>query len=225
LDAVVLAGGQGRRVRSVTQSAKCLLPVRGRPALDHVIDWLLTWPEADRVWIAAGFAGEAVSEHVRRAYSDVRVSVEVEPSPLGTLGALVRLAPRLSSEVVVVNGDTLLQGDLGAMARQHASSPAQVTVAAVAQGRRDAGAMKVETLPGPVRRVARGYLPGATAFSAGLYVMDRAVFAHARCPGSLEQDLIPPLVAECRGLVWAYPWFSAVDIGTPSRYRAVNRVG
>lgn len=222
MDAVVLAGGQGRRVRTLTQGPKCLMPVRGQPVVDHVVDWLLAWPAVDRVWVAAGYEGAQVRQHIRRRYQTTSVEVAVESEPLGTLGALVQLRTVLSEQIVVANGDTLLEGDLAAMIEHHQRLGAWVTVAAVARGRKDAGMLEPVSLPGPVRRVARRPERHARAFSAGLYVIKRDVLVGARCPGSLEHDLIPSLVAACQARVWAYPWFSAYDIGTVSRYRAVQ---
>lgn len=225
MDAVVLAGGQGSRVRALTQGPKCLLPVEGQPVLDHVVDWLLGWPAVDRVWVAAGYEGALVRQHVRRRYQAASVEVAVESEPLGTLGALVQLQNVVSANVVVANGDTLLVGDLAAMVDHHQRRAAWVTVAAVARGRRDAGTLEPVSLPGPVRRVARTADRHARAFSAGLYVIKREALVGAKCPGSLEHDLIPSLVAECQARVWAYPWFSSYDIGTVRRYRAVNTLG
>lgn len=221
MDAVVLAGGQGRRIRSVTQGPKCLLPVGGIPVLDRVVEWLLGWPAVEGVWVAAGYQGEQVARHVARRYPGGRVRVEVEPEPVGTAGALARLRDRVTAPVVVVNGDTLLVGDLDALQRQHLASGAWVTVAAVAAWRRDAGGLLAAQLPGPVRQVARGLRGAEFAYSAGLYVVGREALERAPCPGSLEA-LTASLAADCRGRLWAYPWHSAMDVGTPSRYRAAN---
>lgn len=224
MDAVVLAGGQGRRIRTVTRGPKCLLPIGGTPVLDLTVEWLLSWGRVDRVWVAAGYEGEQVRRHVAQRFQDGRVQVEVEPEPAGTGGALARLRERLTDPVVVVNGDTLLVGDLDALQRQHLASSAWVTVAAVASWRRDAEGLVAPTLPGPVRQVGRGLRGRHTAYSAGLYVVSLQALVGAPCPGSLE-GLAAGLAAECRGRLWAYPWHSAVDVGTPSRYRAVNLGG
>ncbi len=223
MDAVVLAGGQGRRIRPVTQGPKCLLPIGGAAVLDHVIGWLCAGGGIDRVWVAAGYQGDRVRQHVAARYPASQVRVEVEPEPAGTGGALARLrgssSDPLSDPLVVANGDTMLVGDLAGLLRCHGSSAAWVTTAVIPRGRRDADGMAVPALPGPVRRMGRGLSGPSTVVSAGLSVMSGAALDRATCPGSLE-GLLASLVAECRGWVWAYPWQAAVDVGTPARYRA-----
>ncbi len=224
MDAVVLAGGQGLRIRRVTDGPKCLLPVGGTAVLDHVIRWLLTGGLIDRVWVAAGYQGDRVRHHVAARYPHSQVRVQVEPEPLGTGGALAHLrrgvGAALSDPLVVANGDTLLVGDLEGLLRCHRSSRAWVTTAAIPAMRRDADGLLAPTLPGPVRRMGRGLSEPGTLGSAGLSVMAGAALDRATCPGSLD-TVLAGLVAECRGRVWAYPWHAAVDVGTPRRYRAV----
>ena len=231
MDAVVLAGGRGRRIRTVTDGPKCLLPIGGTAVLDHVIGWLCAGGSIDRVWVAAGYQGDRVRQHVADRYPAGQVRVEVEPEPVGTGGALARLRGRpndpvsdplrdpVSDPLVVANGDTMLVGDLEGLLRCHRASSAWVTTAVIPRGRRDADGMAVPILPGPVRRMGRGLSGPGTVVSAGLSVMGGAALDRATCPGSLE-GLLASLVAECRGWVWAYPWHAAVDVGTPARYRA-----
>lgn len=220
MDAVVLAGGRGLRVRTVTDGPKCLLPIGGTAVLDHVIGWLLAGGDIERVWVAAGYQGDRVLQHVAVRYPESQVRVEVEAEPLGTGGALARLRGRLSDPMVVANGDTLLVGDLDGLLRCHRASSAWVTTAVVPRGRRDADGVVAAALPGPVRRMGRGLSGPGTVGSAGLSVMSGAALERATCPGSLE-GMLASLVAECRGRVWAYPWHAAEDVGTPARYRAL----
>jgi dTDP-glucose pyrophosphorylase len=118
--AVVMAGGEGRRLLPLTQSTpKPLLKVGGKPLVEILIDRLRE----------AGISEVLVSVHhksdmIRAALGDgerlgVRLEYVEEPRPLGTMGALALIRPRLDRPVFVINGDILTKCDFRAMWEFH----------------------------------------------------------------------------------------------------------
>ena len=120
MKAVILAAGEGTRLRPLTRDCpKPMLPIAGKPLLEHTAEWLK----------GHGFAEIAINLHHRPAaimshFGDgsrlgVRVTYSIETVILGTAGALKALSGFLDSTFAVVYGDVLTDLDLGALCRFH----------------------------------------------------------------------------------------------------------
>ena len=108
--AVILVGGQGTRLRPLTEwLPKPMLPIANRPFLEHQIDHLREHG-VDRVILSCGYKPDAIQEH----FGD-RLEYVVEDHPLGTGGAIEIAAAGLRETFVVCNGDILTGLDLTAM--------------------------------------------------------------------------------------------------------------
>lgn len=107
-NAVVMAGGLGSRLRPLTENMpKPLLPVAGRPILDHILDGLRAGGFRDVV-ISINYLGERIAEHIGNgARHGVNVNYVTEKERLGTAGALSLLDPRPTRPFLVMNGDLL----------------------------------------------------------------------------------------------------------------------
>jgi mannose-1-phosphate guanylyltransferase len=223
VQALVLAGGEGTRLRPLTYTTpKPVLPLAGRPFLSFMLDWARSHG-VDEVILSCGFLSDAVRRVLGDIYDGMRLRYVVEEEPLGTAGP-VRLAYDqgvLDERLFVLNGDVLTNVDLTAELAQHERAGAQVTLALYAvedtasygvvptdeAGRVEAFLEKTDADP-PTNRI-----------NAGAYVVERAVVAEripAGRPVSFEREVFPGLVGE--GL-YGYPaagyW---IDIGTPERY-------
>lgn len=120
MQAVVLAGGLGTRLRPLTLTRpKALIPVLNRPLVLRAIDLLP--PEVDEVLVAVGHLGGMVRDFFERAGGGGRRGVEVivEREPLGTGGALKNLEPRIRGTFIAINGDVICSLDIGEMLRHH----------------------------------------------------------------------------------------------------------
>lgn len=109
MEAIVLAGGFGTRLRKVvTDLPKPMAPIAGRPFLEILLTSLAR-KHFTRVILSVGFMSWKIVEHFSAKYAGMSLVYEVERRPLGTGGAIrAALARCLSDHVFVFNGDTYL---------------------------------------------------------------------------------------------------------------------
>jgi len=223
MQALVLAGGQGTRLRPLTYTTpKPVIPLAGRPFLTFMLDWLRGHGVTEAI-LSCGFMSEGVHDVLGDIYEGMRLRYVIEQEPLGTAGP-VRLAFEeglLAERLLVLNGDVLTDMDLTAELEQHERTGARATLALIAvedtagygvvptdrAGRVEAFLEKSDG-PAPTNRI-----------NAGAYVIERELIEAAVPAGravSFEREVFPQLVRN--GL---YGWDADgywVDIGTPERY-------
>ncbi|MBA2765254.1 MAG: NDP-sugar synthase [Thermoleophilaceae bacterium] len=222
MQALILAGGEGTRLRPLTTSVpKPVIPLAGRPFLTFMIDWLASHG-VDQVILSCGFLAEGVEAVLGERHGDVALRYVNEREPLGT-GGPVKLAEGeglLEDRFLVLNGDVLTDIDVGAELALHERSGARVTLAlaeveetasygvvpTAADGQVEAFLEKQEG-PVPTNRI-----------NAGCYIVEREALSliDAGRPASLERDLFPRLVGD--GLYGYLADGYWMDIGTPERY-------
>ena len=118
--AVIMAGGEGRRLRPLTESTpKPLVDVGGKPLVELMIERLRLAGMTD-ITIALHHKSELIRERLGDGSRlGVRIDYALEPSPLGTMGALTLLRDRLDAAFFVVNADILTKCDFRAMWEYH----------------------------------------------------------------------------------------------------------
>lgn len=134
MEAMVLAGGLGTRLKGVLQGVpKPMAPVAGRPFLEILLGQLALSGCA-RVILSVGHLHNAIQSHFRSAWRGMAVDYAIENAPLGTGGAIrAALAEGREENILVLNGDTFLQADYAEMMRFHAAQAAHLTMAVVHQ--------------------------------------------------------------------------------------------
>lgn len=230
--AVVLVGGQGTRLRPLTDTRpKPMVTLVDRPFVAHQIDHLARHGIRDIVF-SCGYRPDALREHFGDGSAlGVRIEYVVDPSPLGTAGA-VRNALALLGEgpTLVLNGDILTDLDIGALLEQHRRTGAEGTITltpvedpsafGLVRLHEDRSVEAFLEKPDPSElRPGEPYL-----INAGTYVLERALIesipAGVQC--SIERETFPE-IAE-RGRLFGFPsdayW---LDIGTPASYMQANR--
>jgi NDP-mannose synthase len=126
---VILAGGQGSRLRPYTTVLpKPLLPVGGVPILEVLIKQLKHFGFKD-ILISTGYLTELIEAYCGNGRKwGVNINYVREKKPLGTAGAL-KLAGSLRDNFLVINGDVLTDMDFGSFLKWHASQKAMATIA------------------------------------------------------------------------------------------------
>ena len=224
MQAVVLVGGEGTRLRPLTLTRpKPALPLVDRPFIRYLVEWL-SRHGIDEVVMACGFRAEGL----RAALGDElpggpSIAYLEEPEPLGTAGPVRFAADKglLGERFMVLNGDLLTDLDLSALQRQHDETGAVATI----------GLYPVDdpSSYGLVRRREDGEVLGflekpdpeeidTDEVNAGAYVLERSV-VDLIPPGravSIEREIFPRLVGQ--GLFGRRLEGYWMDIGTPERY-------
>lgn len=119
-EAIILAGGLGTRLRSaVPDLPKCMAPVKNKPFITYVIDYLLQ-QGIEKFILSLGYKNEVIIDFVKAQYPDITIQYSIEAEPLGTGGA-IQLACNKATEkdVLVTNGDTLFKANLKTLANVH----------------------------------------------------------------------------------------------------------
>lgn len=131
MDAIVLVGGLGTRLRSlITDVPKPMAPVAGVPFLDILLEKLSAHSIIERVILAVGYKRDVVQGYFGNLAYNRKVVYAIEKSPLGTGGAILNaLAHTRSQEVLVLNGDTLFDVDIHDMVESHRQHKADLTLA------------------------------------------------------------------------------------------------
>ena len=107
MEVVILAAGQGTRMRPLTDAvAKPMLPVADRPLCAHTADAAVR-AGADELVFVVGYRGEDVREHFGEEYWGVPVQYVEQAEQLGTAHAAAQARPHLDGDFVVLNGDDL----------------------------------------------------------------------------------------------------------------------
>lgn len=219
MEAIVLAGGFGTRLRSeVPDLPKAMAPVAGRPFLEILLDGLAR-QGFSRIVLSLGYMAPAIMSHFGASYRGMALRFVVEEQPLGTGGA-IRLAMTevADDHVFVFNGDTFLDLDCAALEafwQQHRKP--------VIVGRPVADVSRYGRLVVSDDRVvgfAEKGSPGAGLINAGCYVFPTSQFddraLHAAF--SLEQDFLARAVPATD--IRVFPCEGQfIDIGVPEDYR------
>jgi len=219
LNAAILVGGLGARLRSVVSDRpKVLAEVRGRPFLAYILDQLAN-VGIEYVVLCTGYMGQQVRTIFGNSYTGLRLAYSQEPVPLGTAGALRLALPLIKSDpVLVMNGDSVCQGDLSAFWEWHRERGANASIflAQVPEAQRY-GKVLVNA-EGSVLFFSEKGKTGAGWVNAGVYLISRALIETIP-PGhtiSIEREVFPSWIG--RGLYGYQSSARFLDIGTPDTY-------
>jgi NDP-sugar pyrophosphorylase family protein len=227
--AVILAGGEGTRLRPLTlKTPKPIVPLFDRPFLRCQLDLLATAGvsnivfsvafEPDRVRAVFG-NGRALGCHIEYA---------VESTPLGTGGAVRNALPHLDDTTIVFNGDVLTDVDLPAIVAKHRESGAEATLVLTPVPNPSSYGL-VETEPdGRVLRFIEKPGPEeitTNTINAGIYVLNTPSLELIPTdrPYSIERGFFPALLRRKRHVQAVVHRGYWIDIGTPQKYLQVHR--
>ena len=227
MDAVVLAGGLGTRLRGVLQ--KCPKPmalVHGRPFLEYLLDY---WQKQGirRFILSVGYRHQTIQRHFGPRYGKARIAYSIEKKPLGTGGALLQVLARkkIGQNFLVLNGDTFFEVPLSGLKRFHIFHNADVTLALVRksgsryeriQHRGDGHITELQRRSG---RSGSGWING------GVYLFRRRALKSSRAnrKSSLESEILPGMLKKGIKLFGYGVRRRFIDIGTPASYKAATR--
>src|SRR2546422_2576839 len=227
--AVVMAGGQGSRLRPLTSNQrKPMLPIVGQPMMQHIIRLARSHGLTEIVATV-----QFLASVVRNYFGDgsdlgVSLSYATEEEPLGTAGSVKNAGPLLDDRFIVLSGDALTDIDLSELVRFHESRGAAATVALRRVENPLEFGIVITNEEGRVERFLEkpgwGDVFSDTA-NTGIYVLDRGLldlvpdgadfdFARDLFPAILDKGL--PIYGYVTDRYWT-------DVGTLDAYTAVHR--
>ncbi|RMF55384.1 hypothetical protein D6745_02245 [Candidatus Woesearchaeota archaeon] len=224
--AVILAGGQGTRLRPITyEIPKALIPIQGKTMTEHLFDLFKKYGVRD-IYLSVGY----LKDKIIQAYGDgsrfgISIRYIKEEEALGTAGPLKLVKDELSSTFFVSNGDELKNINLEEMWEFHKKNKALATIALTTV--EDPSAYGVARLNGSkimefVEKPKKSEAP-SNLINAGLYLFEPEVIGMVKdgfC--MLEKDVFPKLAR--KGQLFGYPfsgqWF---DTGNNDRYARAIR--
>jgi len=229
MQALILAGGKGTRLRPLTvYTPKPVVPVCNRPFLLYQLDTLRRAGVTD-VTLSLSYQPHKIEQQLGDG-SDygVRLTYTVEPQPMGTAGAYKFAEDLIREPTVVFNGDIVTDLDLKAVIREHDARGAVATIVLAPVANPSAYGVVEADGEGRVTRFSEK--PGAeecgvNTVNAGAYILDPKVldFIPAGESHSFEYDLFPGLLARGEKFFAHVPesayW---IDIGAPARYLQVH---
>lgn len=235
MQAVIMAGGKGTRLASVTKDIpKPMVQIDGKPLLQYQIENLKE-NGVDSIVIVVGHLGSVIKEYFGDGSSfGVRISYYAEELPLGTAGALPKIKERLEENFFLVFGDLFVDVNYGRFLKFHREHSALVTLFAHPNSHPyDSDIIIADDTD---RVIGWSYKKDVrlddykNLVNAGIYVMQKAVVCEIeKIQGSkgeekvdLEKEVIIPLLKDTP--IYAYHSTEYVkDIGTPDRLEKVTQ--
>lgn len=226
MQALILAGGEGTRLRPLTtRVAKPVVPLANRPFITYMLDWL-EGHGFDDIVMSCGFLAEGVREVLGSGdRSGIKIRYVEETEPLGTAGPVKLAEPMLDERFAVLNGDILTDIDLSSVVGFHDARGARVTLTLTPVADPSSYGVIVTDDGGAVEAFIekpQGKAP-SNLINAGIYVLEREVVGEipAGRAVSFEREVFPSLVGHgLYGIERAGYW---LDIGTLDRYLQATR--
>jgi mannose-1-phosphate guanylyltransferase len=229
LQAVVLVGGEGTRLRPLTlETPKPMVPIMNVPFLERTLRRL---KEAgiDDVILPAGYLPDAITSYFGDGSGlGLRLRYVIEETPLGTAGALKNIEALIDGPFFVLNGDVLTSLDLRAMMADHRRTKGVATLHLIRVDDPSAFGVVVHDPDGRIRGFVekpKREEAASNDVNAGTYLLEREVLAAipAGRPVSIERETFPALIAAGRPM-YAYTtddyW---IDLGRPEAYLGAHR--
>ena len=227
--AVILAGGQGTRLRSVVDGKqKVIASVGGRPFLEYIFDELIAAGVKNTI-LCTGYHSEQLEELFGERYKNLSIIHSREPTPLGTAGAIRNSMQHISSKTaIVLNGDSIVKFDLNSFYGFHRDSAAKVSMALFeAKDATRYGSVKLDLTTCRVEEFAEKKSTTEKAWiNAGVYLIEKDLLNNIPPSKvvSLEKDIFPEWVSKEQFFGFPVTDGLFIDIGTPESYGEANRI-
>ena len=228
MKAVVMAGGEGTRLRPLTSNQpKPMVPIVGKPCMEHIVELLRGYGFED-VIVTVAFLPQAIRSYFGDGEGlGVNMEYSVEESPLGTAGSVRLAGDKLDETFLVISGDALCDFDLGALVDFHRNKGAAVTIGLKSVENPLEFGIVVTDEDGRVERFLEKPSWGqvfSDTINTGVYVLEPEVLQHIPTdrPYDFSKELFPLLLEMGRplyGMAMEGYW---QDIGNLDQYRQAN---
>lgn len=223
IDAVLMAGGRGERLRPLTENVpKPLLPVGGKPIIDYNVEELEACG-VKNIYVTVNYLADQIMEHFDRKTEGCRVSCVKEPCRLGTMGSVALVDGLSHDNVLLMNSDLLTTLDFEAMYLHHVRDGADITIASVPYN---------VSVPFALMKMEGGRVIGLDEkptynyfANGGVYLIKRHLLSRLEKGEYMDAPDFIASVIKSGGNVGCFPiegtW---IDIGSHDDYRYANEL-
>jgi mannose-1-phosphate guanylyltransferase/phosphomannomutase len=228
MKAVVMAGGEGTRLRPLTSNQpKPMVPIVGKPCMEHILELLREHGLTD-VIVTVAFLPQAIRSYFGEGDTlGMSVGYSVEESPLGTAGSVRLAARQLDETFLVISGDALCDVDLGELIAFHKEHGAAVTIGLKSVDNPLEFGIVVTDEEGRIERFLEKPSWGqvfSDTINTGIYVLEPEVLRHVPTdrPYDFSKELFPYLLEMGRPLYGYAMDGYWQDVGDLDQYRQAN---
>ncbi len=224
MKAVIMAGGEGTRLRPLTSNApKPMMPIANAPMMEHIVA-LLREHGFDEIVVTVAF----LANHIRNYFGDgselgVRMAYATEETPLGTAGSVLNAREQLDERFLVISGDVLTDIDLGAIWRFHDERGAMATIGLTPVENPLEFGIVITREDGSIERFLEKPTWGqvfSDTINTGIFVLEPEIFDFI-APGrsvDFSSEVFPRLLDEGKPLYGAVVEGYWEDVGTLEAY-------
>jgi mannose-1-phosphate guanylyltransferase/phosphomannomutase len=224
MKAVIMAGGEGTRLRPLTSNApKPMMPIANAPMMEHIVT-LLRRHGYDDIVVTVAF----MANHIRNYFGDgsemgVRMVYATEETPLGTAGSVLNARDKLDERFLVISGDVLTDIDLGAIARFHDERGALATIGLTPVENPLEFGIVITREDGSIERFLEKPTWGqvfSDTINTGIFVLEPETFDYIEAGRSVDfsSEVFPRLLEDERPLYGAVVPGYWEDVGTLEAY-------
>jgi mannose-1-phosphate guanylyltransferase len=227
MEAIVLAGGFGTRLRPLTYTrAKSLLPIMNKPMVSHLIEMLPE--EIDKVILAVNYRKKQIEEYFKKNDFGKKIIVNDEPTPLGTGGAVKFAEKHITDRFFVLNSDIICSINLKEMINFHDKKNAAATISVwPVKNVSEFGVADVEEdgkIIGFVEKPKPEDAP-SDLINAGAYLLEPEILDYIQTGRlvSMEKEIFPQIIKDTGrfyGFKFSGYW---MDIGRISSYLDIHK--
>ena len=224
MKAVIMAGGEGTRLRPLTSNApKPLLPLVNRPMMEHIVD-LLKRHGIDDIVVTVAFMANAIRDYFGDGSEfGVKISYATEETPLGTAGSVRNAMEHLTERFVVISGDVLTDIDLGAIIDFHDRKGAMATIALAHVDNPLEFGIVITQADGSIERFLEKPTWGqvfSDTINTGIFVLEPEIFDYIEPdrPVDFSGEVFPQLLEDGKPLYGAIAEGYWEDVGTLEAY-------
>jgi len=219
MEAVILAGGMGTRLREVIADVpKPMAPVNDKPFLYYIFQWLKQYP-VDKIILSAGYKAEHIIRYFGNNVFDIPVEYVIEEKPLGTGGAVKYAIKKSSGEnLLILNGDTYFPIDVNRFYSVHVNNDIMFSVALKPMNNFSRYG-SVECNGDIITKFNEKKYCSQGLINGGIYLVNKKFFESKKLPEvfSLEKDVLEKEAGSSalKGMVFDDEF---IDIGIPDDY-------
>jgi NDP-sugar pyrophosphorylase family protein len=221
---VIMAGGLGVRLRPHTESCpKPMLPIAGKPMLEHIID-RAKFEGFNNFVLAIHYLGNVIEDYFGNGSKfDVNIEYLREQTPLGTAGALSLFDRRPTAPFIVTNGDVITDIRYGELLDFHIRNGGSATMAVrVYEWQHPFGVVQtdgINILGFDEKPIARSHV------NAGVYVLDPIALNHLSVGSRCDMPNLFDRLKSQSLRALAYPMHESwIDVGRPADYRYAENI-